>query len=108
MSKTVQVTSQDLAEYFGVTIQTVYDWMKKGAPEPKDFTARGYLHDLAAWKEWVKNKRNEPRPPRAKRPPNFTHGTIYGYRTGCSCKKCRKANREYQAAYRKRKKARAK
>ena len=50
------MTSSEIAEYFSVTMQTVYNWRKEGVPSIR--IGHEYRYDLLKVMEWV-SKRNE-------------------------------------------------
>lgn len=53
-SRWIAETQKDVAEFFGVSFDTVKTWMRNGAPRPA--TAKQY--DLAAIARWVVNRRS--------------------------------------------------
>lgn len=111
MAKT-RFTAREIREHLGISEPTFYRLRRMGAPGPVSSFAFGNLYSRVQWVRWYEDYKGRERPPvtrnRPKREtkPRFTHGTIYGYRKGCGCKKCRAANADYQARYRARKKAR--
>ena len=48
------MTSQELADYFKVTMQTIYNWRKEGVPSIK--IGREYRYELDKVMEWLKNR----------------------------------------------------
>ena len=49
------MTSQEIADHFKVTMQTVYNWRKEGVPSFK--IGREYRYELEKVMMWLKNRK---------------------------------------------------
>lgn len=49
------MTSQEVADYFKVTMQTVYKWRKEGVPSIR--IGHQYRYDLDKVMEWLKKRK---------------------------------------------------
>lgn len=50
------MTSQEVADYFKVTMQTVYKWRKEGVPSIR--IGHEYRYELDKVMEWLRNENN--------------------------------------------------